>query len=216
MNYIFNSQNKSCFSRVKNFVIGGEVFSEHTLDLIKHVSPASKVYNIYGPTETTICVMVDELTLGKQITIGKPITNTQIYIVDVQTFASFGITVLNGDGITECGPIVSVNRNKINVAGSVGLPLCCNEVKISEDGEVLVKGENLWLVTTITKKKTREPLLMVVYALVTWDGLMSMVRCTSLAESKTSLSSVTEKTFLPKALSPKFKPFPMSRNLLPT
>lgn len=38
---------------------------------------------------------------------------------------------------------MSVNRNKFNVVGSVGLPLCCNEVKISDDGEVLVKGENV-------------------------------------------------------------------------
>ena len=43
----------------------------------------------------------------------------------------------------KCGPIVSVNRNKFNVVGSVGLPLCCNQVKISDDGEVLVKGENV-------------------------------------------------------------------------
>ena len=61
----------------------------------------------------------------------------------VKGFDSLGITVLNGYGITECAPIVAVNRNKCNVIGSVGLPLCCNQVKISEDGEVLVKGENV-------------------------------------------------------------------------
>ncbi len=63
----------------------------------------------------------------------------------INAFKSFGITVLNGYGITECGPIVAVNRNKFNVVGSVGLPLCCNEVKIAEDGEVLVKGDNVML-----------------------------------------------------------------------
>ncbi len=63
----------------------------------------------------------------------------------IKAFKSFGITVLNGYGITECGPIVAVNRNKFNVVGSVGLPLCCNEVKIAEDGEVLVKGDNVML-----------------------------------------------------------------------
>lgn len=61
----------------------------------------------------------------------------------IQAFCSLGITVLNGYGITECGPIVSVNRNNFNIVGSVGLPLICNEVKISEDGEVLVRGENV-------------------------------------------------------------------------
>ncbi len=63
----------------------------------------------------------------------------------IKGFKSLGITVLNGYGITECGPIVAVNRNKFNVIGSVGLPLCCNEVKIADDGEVLVKGDNVML-----------------------------------------------------------------------
>lgn len=63
----------------------------------------------------------------------------------INEFKSFGITVLNGYGITECGPVVAVNRNRFNVVGSVGLPLCCNEVKIVDDGEVLVKGDNVML-----------------------------------------------------------------------
>ena len=63
----------------------------------------------------------------------------------IKEFESLGITVLNGYGITECGPIVAVNRNKFNVVGSVGLPLCCNDVKIADDGEVLVKGDNVML-----------------------------------------------------------------------
>lgn len=63
----------------------------------------------------------------------------------INAFKSFGITVLNGYGITECGPIVAVNRNKFNIIGSVGLPLCCNEVRIADDGEVLVRGDNVML-----------------------------------------------------------------------
>ena len=61
----------------------------------------------------------------------------------LKDFTSFGIIILNGYGITECGPIVAVNRNDFNVHGSVGIPLCCNEVKISEEGEILVKGDNV-------------------------------------------------------------------------
>lgn len=63
----------------------------------------------------------------------------------VKGFDDFGVTVLNGYGITECAPIVAVNRNRFNVVGSVGLPLICNDVKIAEDGEVLVKGDNVML-----------------------------------------------------------------------
>lgn len=63
----------------------------------------------------------------------------------VKGLDDFGITVLNGYGITECAPIVAVNRNEFNIIGSVGLPLICNKVKISEEGEVLVKGDNVML-----------------------------------------------------------------------
>ena len=81
-NYIECSADKMYIKKIKNLVIGGEVFSEQLLDSIKENSHETKVYNIYGPTETTICVLVDTLTMDKVITIGKPIANTQIYIVD--------------------------------------------------------------------------------------------------------------------------------------
>ncbi len=102
-NYIESSNDKTYLSKIRSFVIGGEVFSEHLLKLIKDVSPDSNVYNIYGPTETTICVMVDELKKGKEITIGRPIANTQIYIVDkyMQT-TPIGVTgelCIAGDGV---------------------------------------------------------------------------------------------------------------------
>lgn len=71
---------------------------------------------------------------------GAPIENKYVY-----EFNALGIDVLNGYGITECGPIVAVNRNKQNIVGSVGLPLPCNEVKFDSDNEILVKGTNVML-----------------------------------------------------------------------
>ncbi len=61
---------------------------------------------------------------------------------------SMGINVLNGYGITECSPIVSVNRNYANRIGSVGQILDCNEVKINNPnkkgiGEIYVRGTNV-------------------------------------------------------------------------
>ncbi|MDY2595248.1 MAG: amino acid adenylation domain-containing protein [Oliverpabstia sp.] len=81
-NYIRNGETRSFLSRIKTFIVGGEVFNKNLLELIKTETPDSKVYNIYGPTETTVCVLVDELELEKEITIGKPGSNSQIYIVD--------------------------------------------------------------------------------------------------------------------------------------
>lgn len=51
-----------------------------------------------------------------------------------------GIQVLNGYGITECSPVVAVNRNQYRKKGSVGLPLSCCEIQIIE-GEICVRGE---------------------------------------------------------------------------
>ncbi|MGN0404093.1 MAG: AMP-dependent synthetase/ligase [Bariatricus sp.] len=61
----------------------------------------------------------------------------------IRDFRSLGIIVQNGYGITECGPVVSVTRGRFPTIGSVGTPLCCNQIKISDEGEILVKGENV-------------------------------------------------------------------------
>ena len=59
-------------------------------------------------------------------------------------FRNIGIEILNGYGITECSPVISVNRNHFKRDGSVG-QLCRDvEVKII-DGEICVKGENVML-----------------------------------------------------------------------
>ena len=60
----------------------------------------------------------------------------------MEDFACMGIQVLQGYGITECGPLVSVNRNEFNKLGSVGLVTAHCEVKI-EEGEILVRGKNV-------------------------------------------------------------------------
>lgn len=61
-------------------------------------------------------------------------------------FNDIGITLLNGYGITECSPLVSVNRENFNDSNTVGVILPCCEVKIENktadgDGEIYVKGD---------------------------------------------------------------------------
>jgi long-chain acyl-CoA synthetase len=62
-----------------------------------------------------------------------------------QTFIGLGITILQGYGLTETSPIISVNTLEDNQPLSVGRPLPGIEVKIGEDKELLVKGPNLML-----------------------------------------------------------------------
>lgn len=55
-----------------------------------------------------------------------------------------GMNFPQGYGITECSPLVSVNRNDQYKDASVGLPTPANEVRI-QDGEIQVKGKNVML-----------------------------------------------------------------------
>lgn len=56
-------------------------------------------------------------------------------------FHSVGINILQGYGLTECSPVVSVNRPENLEIGTVGPPLDDVEVKIEENGEILVRGD---------------------------------------------------------------------------
>ena len=58
----------------------------------------------------------------------------------VKEFRSFGIEILNGYGTTECSPCAAVNRNFYHKDGTVGIAVPDIDVKISDSGEVLVKG----------------------------------------------------------------------------
>jgi long-chain acyl-CoA synthetase len=55
-------------------------------------------------------------------------------------YRGLGITVLEGYGLTETTAASHVNRPSLSKIGSVGLPLSGTEVKIAEDGEVLMRG----------------------------------------------------------------------------
>ena len=61
-------------------------------------------------------------------------------------FNDIGIILLNGYGISECSPLVSVNRLQFNDSSTVGVILPCCEIKFENvtpdgDGEICVKGD---------------------------------------------------------------------------
>ena len=58
---------------------------------------------------------------------------------------NMGFRVMQGYGATECSPVVSVTPYNEHVYGSIGKPLPGEEVRIAEDGELLVKGPNVAL-----------------------------------------------------------------------
>ena len=60
---------------------------------------------------------------------------------EIGTFMALGIKLLQGYGQTEASPLISANRpGKIKIE-TVGPPVAGIEVKIAEDGEILVRGD---------------------------------------------------------------------------
>ncbi len=54
-----------------------------------------------------------------------------------------GFVVIQGYGLTETAPIVTLNHPFKTNTGSVGSAIGGVEIKIAEDGEILVRGENV-------------------------------------------------------------------------
>ena len=61
-----------------------------------------------------------------------------------QWFADVGIRICEGYGLTETSPVIAVNNPAAHRIGSVGKPLANVQVKIADDGEILVRGPSVF------------------------------------------------------------------------
>ncbi|MEG4345120.1 amino acid adenylation domain-containing protein [Microcoleus sp. A003_D6] len=67
---------------LQNIVVGGE---ECPASLVERWALGRRFFNLYGPTEYTVCATIAECFKGKGLpSIGRPIANTQVYILDPQ------------------------------------------------------------------------------------------------------------------------------------
>ena len=82
MNLILMDKNsQEALRNVTDIVLGGEAFPPSLLKKLKQITTA-RIFNGYGPTEATVYTTFKELTHQDTITIGKPIANFKVYVLD--------------------------------------------------------------------------------------------------------------------------------------
>ena len=70
-------------------------------------------------------------------------------------FASAGIAVWEGYGLTETSPVIALNTPLVHRMGSVGKPLSNIELKLADDGELMVRGPSIFIGYWQKATKTR-------------------------------------------------------------
>ncbi|WP_343914922.1 amino acid adenylation domain-containing protein, partial [Aquimarina litoralis] len=92
-------------SKLELAIVGGEALQQNHVEILRNINPSIKIYNEYGPTESTVGCIVYEIPFSNSdILIGKPISNTQVYIVDdnlqLVPKGVVGELCLGGDGLS--------------------------------------------------------------------------------------------------------------------
>ena len=100
---------------------GGEAFGPDLAERL--LERGGELWNMYGPTETTIWSTTERLSPGQIITIGRPIANTQVYILDGNAqpvpAGVAGELFIGGDGVA----IGYLNRPELTRERFVSNPL---------------------------------------------------------------------------------------------
>lgn len=79
--FLENYQYCTFLKNMSELLVGGEALSETLLTKLRNISNA-RIFNMYGPTETTIWSTLKNVTNSTKISVGKPIINTTCYILD--------------------------------------------------------------------------------------------------------------------------------------
>lgn len=81
INIIDMPEMKDALSQIKVFNVGAEAFPDALYGKIMDLGTEAIVFNGYGPTETTIGCAFEQVT-GEKITIGKPMANIKMMVID--------------------------------------------------------------------------------------------------------------------------------------
>lgn len=152
-----SEENHKYLDSLTDIMLGGETFPQRLLRDLKKLVKA-KIYNMYGPTETTVWSMVKDLTDTDLITIGKPIANTQVCLIDSDykpvDLGCEGEIAIAGDGVARGYlyreeltkerfiPSVFDPKQKMFLTGDLGKHLENGEIEFLSriDSQVKIRG----------------------------------------------------------------------------
>lgn len=94
------------FQYMERIYIGGEPLDKKLVDWFCESSRVSeeKLCNLYGPTEITVCATYSRIKKGKNVTIGKPIGNTQALVMQQGNICGIGMLgelYIGGEGVSQ-------------------------------------------------------------------------------------------------------------------
>lgn len=101
---IVDSPSAGALQSLRHMLVGGEALTATLADALR-ARVAGTIHNMYGPTETTVWSTTQTLTQPDKVTpIGRPILNTQIYLLDSRQQlvapGRIGELYIGGDGVT--------------------------------------------------------------------------------------------------------------------
>ncbi|NOX51914.1 MAG: LLM class flavin-dependent oxidoreductase, partial [Gammaproteobacteria bacterium] len=80
--YLTDADSRSALGKIDHILLGGEALPPTLAAEVKAVNPGT-LSNMYGPTETTIWSLTSRIeNLDQGISIGTPVANTQVYVLD--------------------------------------------------------------------------------------------------------------------------------------
>nr|WP_275891395.1 non-ribosomal peptide synthetase [Ruminococcus sp. OA3] len=99
-----NKAFREAAQELKLVIAGGESLNPGFVEIFRECSNG-RLVNMYGPTEATVCTTMAEIRPGQPITIGRPLPNYRVYLLDEEQQpvlpTAYGELYLAGEGISE-------------------------------------------------------------------------------------------------------------------
>ncbi|WP_455772899.1 amino acid adenylation domain-containing protein [Virgibacillus pantothenticus] len=132
--FIKEARDLTFLKGIKKIMIGGDKFPQNLFEELR-INSTATIYNMYGPTETTIWSSIKKLTSDSKQSIGRPIANTKMYILDshdqLVPIGFIGELCIGGDGLSRG----YINRENLTNAKFIDSPFE-NGTKIYKTGDL--------------------------------------------------------------------------------